>query len=164
MNSLFYPKLAVVNIKKNSKFYFPYLLTCVLTSGMFYIMCMIAVSEGINSMMGAEAVSFILMFGTIVIGIFSVIFLFYTNSFLMKRRKKEIGLYNILGMEKRHISMILFYETLITGAGTVAVGLITGILFSKLIFLLLYKMIQFKVPLSFYISGLHACCFSAYSF
>lgn len=153
MNSLFYPKLAVVNIKKNSKFYFPYLLTCVLTSGMFYIMCMIAVSEGINSMMGAEAVSFILMFGTIVIGIFSVIFLFYTNSFLMKRRKKEIGLYNILGMEKRHISMILFYETLITGAGTVAVGLITGILFSKLIFLLLYKMIQFKVPLSFYISG-----------
>lgn len=153
MNSLFYPKLALVNIKKNSKFYFPYLLTCVLTSGMFYIMCMIAGSEGINSMMGAEAVSFILMFGTIVIGIFSVIFLFYTNSFLMKRRKKEIGLYNILGMEKRHISMILLYETLITGAGTVAAGLITGILFSKLIFLLLYKMIQFKVPLSFYISG-----------
>jgi len=151
MNSLFYPKLAVVNIKKNSKFYFPYLLTCVLTSGMFYIMCMIAVSEGINSMMGADIVSFILMFGTIVIGIFSVIFLFYTNSFLMKRRKKEIGLYNILGMEKRHISMILLYETLITG--TVAAGLITGILFSKLIFLLLYKIIQFKVPLSFYISG-----------
>ncbi|HBV68789.1 MAG TPA: cell division protein FtsX, partial [Clostridiales bacterium] len=141
------------NIKKNSKFYFPYLLTCVLTSGMFYIMCMIAVSEGLNSMMGAEAVSFILMFGTIVIGIFSVIFLFYTNSFLMKRRKKEIGLYNILGMEKRHISMILLYETLITGVGTIAAGLITGILFSKLIFLLLYKIIQFKVPLGFYISG-----------
>ncbi len=153
MNSLFYPKLAFVNIKKNSKFYFPYLLTCVLTSGMFYIMCMIAGSEGINSMPGAYAVSFILVFGTIVIGIFSAIFLFYTNSLLMKRRKKEIGLYNILGMEKRHISMILLYETLITGAGTIVAGLITGILFSKLIFLLLYKMIQFKVPLSFYISG-----------
>lgn len=153
MNSLFYPKLAIVNIKKNSKFYFPYLLTCILTSGMFYIMCMIAGSEGINSMPGAYAVSFILVFGTIVIGIFSTIFLFYTNSFLMKRRKKEIGLYNILGMEKRHISTILLYETLITGTGTVAAGLITGILFSKLIFLLLYKIIQFKIPLNFYISG-----------
>lgn len=152
MNSFFYPKLALVNIKKNSKFYFPYLLTCMLTSSMFYCMHMLSKDAGIAGMVGSNSVSFILMMGTIVVGIFSAIFLFYTNSFLMKRRKKEIGLYNILGMEKRHISKIMLYETLITGAVTILMGLAVGILFSKLLFLLLFKIIRFSVPLSFYVS------------
>jgi putative ABC transport system permease protein len=113
---------------------------------------MIAHDEGINEMSGAGYVAQILMFGTIVIGLFSAVFLFYTNSFLMKRRKKELGLYNILGMEKRHIAKILFCETLITMFVTMFLGLLSGILFSKIIFLLLFKLIYFSVPLGFYVS------------
>ena len=128
------------------------MFTCVSTIAMFYIMCMIAVDDSINEMPGAYATYTILMFGTIVIGLFSAIFLFYTNSFLMKRRKKELGLYNILGMEKNHIAKILLYETLITGIVTILLGLLSGILFSKLVFLLLFKMLHFSVPMGFYIS------------
>lgn len=128
------------------------MFTCVSTIAMFYIMCMIAVDDSINEMPGAYSIYTILMFGTIVIGLFSAIFLFYTNSFLMKRRKKELGLYNILGMEKNHIAKILLYETLITGIVTIFLGLLSGILFSKLIFLLLFKMLHFSVPMGFYIS------------
>ena len=110
MNNMFFPRLALINIRKNGKFYVPYMITCISTVAMFYIMRMISLDEGIEKMPGAYSVVTILMLGTIVIGIFSAIFLFYTNSFLMKRRKKEIGLYNILGMEKKHIAKILFYD------------------------------------------------------
>ena len=152
MNSRFYMKLALTNIKKNSKFYLPYLLTGTGTVAMFYIMCMIATNEGVLNMRGGDTLSFILMFGTIVIGVFSTIFLLYTNSFLMKRRKKELGLYNILGMEKQHIAKILFFETVFTGIGMILTGLGFGILFSKLIFMLLFRMLKFSVPMSFIIS------------
>ena len=81
--------------------------------------------------------------------IFSVIFLFYTNSFLIKRRKKEIGLYNILGMEKRHIGKMMLYETLMIGVVSLSAGLALGILFSKLMFLFLLKLIDFDVVLGF---------------
>ncbi len=152
MNSPFYMKLALTNIKKNGKFYLPYLLTGIGTVAMFYIMNMIATNEGLSNMSGGDTLSFILMFGTIVIGIFSAIFLLYTNSFLMKRRKKELGLYNILGMEKQHIAKILFFETVFTGFGMILAGLGFGILFSKLIFMLLFRMLKFSVPLGFTIS------------
>ena len=152
MRSFFYPKLAITNIKKNSRFYFPYILTCIATIGMFYVMSMIAGNEGIRQMRGADALSSILGFGTIVVGIFATIFLIYTNSFLIKRRKKELGLYNILGMEKRHIARILFNEAWITGIITLAFGLVTGIIFSKLMFLILFRIIQFSVPMGFEIS------------
>lgn len=149
MRSFFFPKLAITNIKKNARFYFPYLLTCIATVAMFYVMCMISGNDGIAKMPGSEALSTIMMFGTIVVGIFSVIFLLYTNSFLMKRRKKELGLFNILGMGKRHIARILFNETLITGSATIIIGLIFGVVFSKLIFLVLFKIIRFDVPMGF---------------
>lgn len=152
MSKLFYPKLAVTTIKKNGKFYFPYILTCIGTIAMFYIMCFIKSNEGINKMPGAESLGQMMGLGTVVIAIFAAIFLFYTNSFLIKRRKKELGLYNILGMEKRHIAKILFYETFLTGVFSIITGLLFGILFSKLILLIFSKLLNFKVPFGFSIS------------
>lgn len=103
-------------------------------------------------MPGGGSLLGMMSFGTITIGIFSVIFLFYTNSFLMKRRKKELGLYNILGMEKRHIGKMLFFETLFIAVIGLAGGLLCGILFSKLIILILMKMLNFTTPIAFEVS------------
>ncbi|NLO48241.1 MAG: ABC transporter permease [Clostridiales bacterium] len=149
----FYPKLAVMNIKNNGKFYFPYLATCVFTIAMFYINVFIKTNEGIMTMPGADTLESFLGFGIVIIGIFAAIFLFYTNSFLMKRRKKEIGLYNILGMGKRHIAKMLFYETVVTGIAVIVIGLGVGILLSKLVLLLLIKLLRFSVPFGFTVSG-----------
>lgn len=110
MNKLFYLKLAWINIKKNRQTYIPYLLTCIGSMSMFFIMHSISVNQGIYEMIGSETLQMILSFGLVVIGIFSTIFLFYTNSFLIKRRTKELGLYNVLGLEKKHIAKILCYE------------------------------------------------------
>lgn len=152
MNKLFYPRLAVINIKKNSKTYFPFILTCICTIMMFYIMHAISINKGLDEMNGSEALKSLLSLGTIVIGIFSAIFLFYTNSFLIKRRKKEIGLYNVLGLEKKHIAKILCFECIFTSAISLTVGLIGGIILNKLMFLLLIKMLNFKVTFGFSIS------------
>ena len=97
MNKLFYPKLALTNIKKNSKTYIPFLLTCIITIALFYDICSLAGNSGLDSMPGAGEMRMMLILGTYVVGFFAIIFLFYTNSFLMKRRKKEFGLFNILG-------------------------------------------------------------------
>ncbi|MBP2031951.1 putative ABC transport system permease protein [Clostridium algifaecis] len=152
MNKLFYPRLAVINIKKNSKTYFPFILTCICTIMMFYIMHAISINKGLDGASGSETLKTLLFLGTIVIGIFSAIFLFYTNSFLIKRRKKEIGLYNVLGLEKKHIAKILCFECIFTSAISLTVGLIGGIILNKLMFLLLIKMLNFKVTFGFSIS------------
>lgn len=153
MNKLFYPRLSFNNMKKNSKFYLPYMITCIVTVAMYYIMCSVAWNEGIKNMPDQASLRMILEFGSRVIGIFAVIFLFYTNSFLMKRRKKELGLYNILGMEKRHISKVLFLETVYLSIVSLAAGLLMGILLDKLIILFLYHILSFSVPIGFSISG-----------
>ena len=116
---------------------------------MFYVMIMIANNDGLLKMPGYGSLTSILGFGTVVVGIFSVIFLLYTNSFLIKRRKKELGLYNILGMEKRHIARILLNVSIISGLFTLILGLITGIIFSKLMFLILFYIVRFSVPIGF---------------
>lgn len=152
MSKLFFSKLSLTTIKKNGRFYFPYILTCILTIAMFYIMCFIKTNEGIQKMPGADALEYMMEAGIVVIAIFAVIFLFYTNSFLIKRRKKELGLYNILGMEKKHIAKILFFETVITGVVSIVTGLFSGILLSKLIFMLFSKLLDFSVPFGFSIS------------
>ncbi|NBJ14603.1 MAG: FtsX-like permease family protein [Dehalobacter sp. 4CP] len=149
----FYPKLAFLNIQKNGKFYLPYLLTCIITVAMFYIMRYIATNSSLNDMLGAGSLKEILFFGSIVVGIFAAIFLFYTNSFLMKRRKKELGLYNILGMEKRHIAWVLLFETFIVAAVSLVLGLFLGILLSKLIILILFEMLKFTIPWGFSVSS-----------
>ena len=91
MNRLFYPKLAATNIKKNAKTYVPYILTCIFTVAMFYMIRSLALNEGIAQMRGAAVVESMMDMGSWIVAIFAVIFLFYTNSFLIKRRKKEFG-------------------------------------------------------------------------
>lgn len=149
MNKGMYTKLAITNIKNNRQFYFPYLLTGIITVAMFYIMCALESNPGIQSMPGAKNLGLILRLGIGVIGIFAVIFLFYINSFIIKRRKKELGIYNILGMEKRHIAKILSKEAFFTAIIAIGGGLVTGVLFHKLACMLLYRMIGFNGGITF---------------
>ncbi len=152
MNKFFYSRLAAVNIKKNARIYVPYLLACIGTVMMFYILLFIAKNDGLAAMKGAEYLTVVMRLGSIVIGIFSAVILLYTNSFLIKRRKKELGLFNILGMEKKHIAKIMFIENFYVAVIALVVGLSGGILFSKLMLMLLFKLLDFKVPFGFEIS------------
>lgn len=152
MSRFFFPKLALTSLKKNRDTYLPYLLACMGTIMMFYNMLALATNDGLTSMPGADNLSMILFLGTVVIGLFSAIFLFYTNSFLIKRRKKELGLFNILGMSKQHMARMLLYETLIMSGTSLILGLAGGMLLSRLMYLLLLKLMHFDVPLHFSVS------------
>lgn len=152
MNKFFYPKLAISNIKKNSKTYFPFILTAIITVAMFYNICSLANNEGLDLMIGGGEMRMMLGFGVYVVGFFAIIFLFYTNSFLMKRRKKEFGLFNILGMEKRHVALIIVYETIITALCSLIFGFILGISLDKLLFMLISRMFDASLTLGFAVS------------
>lgn len=148
-----YFKLAAENIKKNAKTYVPFMITCIITIAMFYIISSLAHNPGIMEMRGANFISSFMMIGTVVIAVFSFVFLFYTNSFLLKRRKKEFGLYNILGMEKRHISTVVFLEIVYTAAISLVLGLLGGILLDKLMYLIIANLLDVEITLGFYVSG-----------
>lgn len=152
MSKFFFGKLAAVNIRKNGRIYVPYILTCIFTVCMFYIMLFITLNKGLSKLPGADALSVIMWMGTVVIGLFSVVILLYTNSFLMKRRKKELGLYNILGMGKNHIARVMALENIYVSFGTIIAGLLAGILLSKLMLMLLLKLLRFSVPFGFEVS------------
>ena len=145
MKSL-YLRLAAGNIKNNRRFYLPFLLTAVMTVACFFILCSVGLSQ---TLPGGQTVILVMRFGVIVVAIFSVIFLYYTNSFLIKRRKKELGLYNILGMEKRHIAKVMLWETLFSALIAIGGGLIAGILLDRLMFLLLLNLIHFDVGMTY---------------
>lgn len=147
-----YPKLALENLKKNRKFYIPYILTIIGAAAAFYILLAINGANDLPNMQRYLYLKNYVFFGVVVTGIFSVIFLFYTNSFLMKRRNKEIGLYNILGMDKRHISRVLMFETIYISLIGIGSGVVLGIIFQKLVTLFLYKLIRMETPFGFYIS------------
>lgn len=132
MKASFFPALALDSIRKNRRLYLPYFLTCAGMVMMEYIITYLQFSETLGAMRGGSNIRMMMGFGSFVIALFSLLLLFYTNSFLIRRRKKEFGLYNILGMGKRHISRILFLETLYMAIGSLAAGLVTGILLSKL--------------------------------
>ncbi|MDR7869315.1 MAG: ABC transporter permease [Tissierellaceae bacterium] len=149
MNKFFYPKLAINNIKKNSKVYIPYLLTCIGTIIMFYNMCSLVVVKNLGSLSDSGTLRYMMFLGAIIVGVFSFIFLYYTNSFLIKQRKKEFGLFNILGMEKRHIAKIMLFETLYIAIISLVLGISGGILLSKVLALLLLKLIKFEVVFGF---------------
>ena len=110
MNKGLYRKLALNNIKKNMNTFLPFSLSGIAMTAMFYMLYSIRVQADENSFFGARTMREILGFGIVVCGIFAVFVLFYTNSFLMKRRSKEFGLYSILGMEKKHIAKVVFWE------------------------------------------------------
>ena len=140
----FYPHLAMTNILRNGQFYLPYFLTCTATIAMFYILCFLSNNDMIDTLPGAPDIRFIMYLGCIVVGLFSLVIISYTNSFIMKRRHRELGLYNILGMEKRHIARLLCCESILLGTGSILCGLALGILLSKLILLLLLKLVHGK--------------------
>ena len=147
----FFPKLAAQSIKNNRRFYVPYILTVIGTTAAFYILSALFFDPGRyelagNTTNGAAYVQSFMMIGMLFLGIFSFIFLIYTNSFLMKRRQKEIGLYNVLGMGKGNIAAILFFEALYVVILGVGGGLAAGILLHKLCTLILYRLIHFPAP------------------
>lgn len=148
MNSRIYSRLAVSNIKNNRKTYVPFILTSILTVMMYYIIDALAGNDSIE----ITNVITVLRMGCGVMVVFSVIFLFYTNSFLIKRRKKEIAVYNILGMGKGHIGRMLTVETLIVGGISIAGGIAGGMAFGKLMHLLLIRIIHYDVGMEFHIS------------
>ena len=134
---LFYPKFAWDAIRKNRRSYIPYILTTLFVVAMFHILRNITWMPALRTVMGASEIAVTASLGSAVIAIFSAIFLFYTSSFLMKQRKKEFGLYCVLGMERRHIARILLYETLILAVSGIVLGLLFGTLLDYLAYLLL---------------------------
>lgn len=147
MRNSFYFRLALTNIKKHARSYVPYIITCVITIAMFYIIKSLAfnLDKNLSSITAATSMSL----GSIVVAIFAIIFLFYTNSFLLKKRKKEFGLYNILGMEKKHMSALIATESLIVSVISLVLGLIIGIALDKLIFMIVIKLLDGQSPLGF---------------
>ena len=145
----FYLRLAGRSLRLNGKFYLPYLLSGMVTAAMFYDILFLNMNRGIYRMQGVNAVRGLLGFGAIVVAVFSFALLCYTNSFLLKRRQKELGLYNILGMEKRHMARLLFWETVYSALLSVLGGLLLGILLSKLLLLLLCAAIGLDAPFGF---------------
>ncbi len=145
----FYPTLASSGMYKNKKLYLPYLLTCIGMAMMYYIICFLCKSKGVAAMRGGSEMQMVLSFGCGVIAVFAVILLFYTNSFLIRRRKKEFGLYNILGMGKKNLFRVLFWETLFCAGITLIGGLVCGILFSKVAELCMAKILATSGSMTF---------------
>ncbi len=149
MNNIFYMKLAFINMKKNRRTYVPYLLSCIGTIAMFYMLNAIAENGGLGDVFAGNMLQAFMRLGVGIIGFFAVLFLFYTNSFLVKRRKKEFGLFNILGMEKRHIARVLLFETLYTIVLSLGLGIGCGIVLGKGMHLLLLRILKSTVQLGF---------------
>lgn len=149
MRKMFYPKLAVSGIYKNRKIYLPYLFTCIGMVMMYYIIQYLTRSESVASMRGGSEMQMILGFGTGIIAVFALIFLFYTNSFLIRRRKKEFGLYNILGMGKWNLFRVLFWESMFAAGVSLVFGLFCGILFSKIAELCMAKILEAEITYIF---------------
>lgn len=147
-----YLRLAKTNIRNNRQLYLPYLISGIVTVAMFYLMIFINNNPGMKTIPGAANLKMIMSMGVGIIAIFACIFIFYTNSFIIKNRKKEIGVYNILGMEKRHIAKVLGQETFFVAVIAIAGGVLSGIVFSKLILMLLYRMLGFQESVSFYVA------------
>lgn len=152
MNHLYY-RLAVTNLRNNKQFYVPYILAGMVSAMMFYIMRAVQGNDSINSMRGASILGIVLFMGVFIVGACVFIFLFYTNSFVMKRRRKELGVYNILGMEKRHIAKVMAWEAVILYAFSVCGGLVCGIVFNKLVVMFLCRLTGISESIPFYVSG-----------
>ena len=157
MRKSLYPRLAAQSLKLNRRFFVPYILSLVGNVAAFYIMSALVNDPGVADMTPGHAngyyyVQMMMSMGMFVAFAFSIIFVFYINGFLMKQRKRELGLYNILGMGKNHIAALMLLEGLYVGVIGIAGGLAVGMLLHKLVSLLLYRALDFGVPLGFYIS------------
>lgn len=149
----FYQRLAARSLRLNGKFYLPYLLSGAVSAAMLYDILFLNMNTGVARLKGANAVRGLLGFGAIIVALFSLALIGYTNGFLMKRRQKELGLYNILGMEKRHLARLLFWETVYSALICILGGLGLGVLLSKLFMLLLCAVMRVDVAFGFQVPG-----------
>ncbi len=157
MRNALYPKLALQSIRNNRKFYFPYILALLGDVAAIYIMAALCRDPGVADMTpgrpnGYMYVSIFMNIGQVIAFLFSAIFVLYINGFLMKQRKKELGLYNILGMGKQHIAVVLVIETAIIAVLGIGGGIVVGLVLHKLVSLILHQMLGMPVPFGFYIS------------
>ena len=151
--NLFYSKFALNNLVKNKRFILPYILSTIFTIASFYILTSLSLGSNLDKLpQGISATKQVLSLGVIVIAIFSAIFLFYTYSFLIKRRVREFGLYSVLGMTKKQIARILILETIFIAVITLVFGLAFGLLFDKLMLLVLLKLFTAGVSFGFVIT------------
>ena len=148
----FFPRLALVNLVRNGRFYGPYLLSCGMTAAMYYILSYLTRSDIVASVRGAGYLQSLMYLGALVVALFAAVLLLYANSFVMKRRRRELGLYNILGLEKRHIAHLMVWETVYCAAAAILGGLAAGVLLSKLVLLLLLQVSRLPVQYGFEIS------------
>ena len=135
MKKGFYLRLALDGMRKNRRLYVPFLMTCSGMVMMFYILYSLAYSPAVRNMRGGSTMAMILLLGTVVMAVFALLFLLYTNSFLARRRNREFGLYNVLGMNKRNLGRILLWETILSALISLLAGLAFGLLFALCQFL-----------------------------
>ena len=152
MKIFLYLRLAVSGIRKNKKLYLPYLLTCIGMVTMSHILQSLSYSPALRMMRGGSQMEFILSLGKVVVAVFAALFLLYTNSFLIRRRNKEFGLYNVLGMDKTALSWVIFWENILVAALGLGLGILSGTGLYKLAELGLVNMIHGTVDYSFIIS------------
>lgn len=150
MNSKIYGKLAVTNLKNNRKSYIPYILASAFSVSGYFIMDNLYRNRSLVEK--GSPLAIMLSYADAVLLIFSIIFLFYINSFLIKRRKKELGIYNILGMGKGHLGKMLFLESVITTVASIIGGILAGILLGKLVYLILLKILHMGGKIEYRIS------------
>lgn len=163
----FFPRLALVNLVRNRRYYGPYLLSGIGTAAMYYILRYLTVSDIVASVRGAGYLQSLMGLGCIVVALFSAVLMLYANSFVMKRRQRELGLYHILGLEKRHIAHVMLWETLLCAAVVILGGILVGVGLSKLILLVLLKLSRIPVQFGFEVSvqGMwHTLCLFAVLF
>ncbi len=146
---LLLPSLAVKRVIQNGNVYFPYILSCIVSVFTYYIFSSILLNDLMATLPHSAYAWIMLMIGKVLLVIILIPFIYYANSFLVKRRKKEIGLYTLLGMERKHLLMLLFLETLFVYAVIVCVGILFGSVLAKLFFLLLLKLSRLPIEVTF---------------
>ena len=147
----FYTRLAWTGIQKNRQLYYPYFLSGIVMVMVFYIFHFLATSEVVHTLPGKAVLPYLFYIGEGAVGLFSIPFLFYTNASLIRKRKRELGLYNILGMNKRNIVSVLFRETVISYGIVVVIGIFVGFLFSKIAELVLVNIMGRQVDYRIYV-------------
>ena len=144
--------MAANNIRKNGSTYFPYIGVSIFTVFTYFVLGLIAKNDIMKTLPKAVYAAVFMEIGFVLLGIIMVPFLYYTNSFLIKRRKKELGLYSILGMEKKHIGIMMLCESLVVYVVVMTAAILLGLLFSRLLFLLLLNLAKLPVDVAFSIS------------
>ena len=151
MKLSFFPKLALDGIRKNRRLFLPYILSGAVLVTMTYILFFLASSEMLEHMKGGGVLGYMLPIGIVVVSVFAVIFMFYTNSFIIRQRYREFGLYNVLGMDKHNLGRLMLWENLIAACLAIGPGLIAGILLSKFAELGMVNLLKETVNYTLYI-------------